>query len=61
MLPANTASREAKLHNWKANFGVMEKCASADFCEVSRGVLSFVREWRPSVDETDNYVSAGAL
>ena len=25
------------------------------------GVPSFVREWRPSVDETDNYVSAGAL
>lgn len=25
------------------------------------GVPSFVRKWRPSVDETDNYVSAGAL
>ena len=24
-------------------------------------VRSFVRKWRPSVDETDNYVSAGAL
>lgn len=25
------------------------------------GVPSFVPKWRPSVDETDNYVSAGAL
>jgi hypothetical protein len=25
------------------------------------GVRSLVRKWRPSVDETDNYVSAGTL
>lgn len=34
---------------------VMAKKAARD------NVRSFVPEWRPSVDETDNYVSAGAL
>jgi hypothetical protein len=28
---------------------------------AAAAVPSFVRKWRPSVDETDNYVSAGAL
>ena len=29
--------------------------------QIGKGVRSFIRKWRPSVDETDNYVSAGAL
>ena len=29
--------------------------------QFGKGVRSFICSWRPSVDETDNYVSAGAL